>query len=77
VLFLKERKTRPLVRQAEEFRRIFEVTLSGEKKRTLTRFLESMGSFRDRLIYAMSCDVYRQNLRDQILLRMRIVFNRL
>jgi glycosyltransferase involved in cell wall biosynthesis len=77
VLFLKERKTHPLVRQAEEFRRIFEVTLSGEKKRTLTRFLESMGSFRDRLIYAMSCDVYRQNLRDQILLRMRIVFNRL
>lgn len=77
VLFLKERKTHPLVRQAEEFRRIFEVSLSGEKKRTLNRFLQSMSRFRDRLIYAMTCDVYRQNLRDQILLRMRIVFNRL
>lgn len=75
VLFLKERTTHPLVRQAEEFRRIFEVSLSGEKKQTLNRFLLSMSRFRDRLIYAMTCDVYRQNLRDQILLRMRIVFN--
>lgn len=76
-LFLKERKTRPLVMQAEEFRRIFGLSLSGEKKRTLDRFLESMGRLHDRLIYAMTCDVYRQKLRDQFLLRMRIVFNRL
>jgi glycosyltransferase involved in cell wall biosynthesis len=76
-LFLKERDSHPLVRQAEEFRRIFGLTLPEEKKRTLDRFIGSVDRFRDRLVYAMTCDVYRQNLRDEILLRMRIVFNRL
>ncbi len=70
------RKDQPVVRQAEEFKRIYGASLSGENRRVLERFLEDRRRVTDRLRYALDCDVYRQSTRDHLLLKLSILLNR-
>lgn len=75
--FLKNGKEKLIVKQAEEFRRIYGSTLPDEHRKVLERFLQNRKRFRDRLRYALSCDVYRQSTRDQYILKARIALDRL
>lgn len=75
--FLKNGKEKLIVKQAEEFRRIYGSTLPDEHRKVLERFLQKRKRFRDRLRYALSCDVYRQSMRDQYILKARIALDRL
>lgn len=68
----------PLVtKQAEEFRRIYGPSLPADKKAILDRFIDSRKKFTDRLRYAVSGEVYRQSLVDNIILRVLIILNRI
>jgi len=65
-----------LTEQAKEFRRIYGHLLSEEKKRVLDRFLNDRMSFTSRMKYALTCEVYRQSLIDDLILRALILLNR-
>lgn len=73
--FLKDRRLHLVVKQAEEFSRIYGSSLTDEHRRVIERFLESRKTFWDRLRYAMSCDVYRQATIDQYILKARIALD--
>jgi len=75
--FMKDGKYKRLIKQAEEFRRMYGTSLPDEHKAVLERFLGSRKRFWTRLRYALSCDVYRQSPRDHYLLRVRIALDRL
>jgi glycosyltransferase involved in cell wall biosynthesis len=75
--FLKDGKCKRIVKQAEEFRRMYGTVLSDEHRKVLEDFLESRKRLWDRLHYALACDVYRQSLRDHYLLKARIALDRL
>jgi hypothetical protein len=75
--FLKTGKYKLIVKQAEEFRRIYGSSLPDEHRKVIERFLQNRKRFRDRLRYALSCDVYRQSTRDQYILKARIALDRL
>ena len=75
--FLKTGKFQLVVKQAEEFRRIYGSSLSDENRRVLDRFLDGRNRLWNRLGHAMSCEVYRQSKRDHLILKARIVLNRL
>lgn len=55
---------------------MYGAVLSDERRRIVERFFESRKWLRDRLRYAVSCDVYCQSLRDHYLLKARIAFDR-
>ena len=73
--FFKDAKLHLVVRQAEEFRRIYGSTLSNEHRKIIERFLNSRKQFWDRLRYALSCDVYRQSTLDHCILKARIALD--
>jgi glycosyltransferase involved in cell wall biosynthesis len=75
--FLTYGRLKPVVKQAEEFRRIYGQFLREEDRRVLERFLESRRRSSDRFRYALSCDVYRQSTRDHLLLRFLLLVDRL
>jgi glycosyltransferase involved in cell wall biosynthesis len=75
--YLKQGKQQRVRKQAEEFHRIYEPLLADEKRTQLTRFLESRGSFWQRLHYALTADVYRQSTRDHLIMKFLSVMNRL
>ena len=75
--FRKFGKLNPVVRQAEEFSRIFGASLPEDHRRVLERFLESRRRLSRRLRYSVSCDVYRQSTRDHLLLRFLLLVNRM
>jgi hypothetical protein len=57
--------THPVVRQAEEFNRLYGGVLSNDHRWILGRFLAgSRKRFWGRFRYACSCDVYRQSVFD-------------
>lgn len=66
-----------LMKQVEEFNRIYDPSLPDEPQRILKRFLESRKRLRDRLWYALSCDVYCQSTLDHLILKARIAFDQL
>jgi glycosyltransferase involved in cell wall biosynthesis len=71
-------KRQVVMKQAEEFNRLYGTTLSAEQHRTLERFVGSnQKRFLGRLRYACSCDVYRQSTFDSVVLRALISLNRL
>jgi glycosyltransferase involved in cell wall biosynthesis len=70
-------KSRLIVRQAEEFLRIYGPSLETEQKKIVERFLNSRRRVWPRLRYALSCDVYRQSLVDHCILKARIAMDRL
>jgi len=74
--FRKYGRLRLLTEQAKEFRRIYGHLLSDEKKRVLNRFLNDRMSFTSRMKYALTCEVYRQSLIDDLILRALILLNR-
>jgi glycosyltransferase involved in cell wall biosynthesis len=73
--FLRDGKRKCIVRQAEEFRRMYGAVLSDEHRKVIERFLASRKRLGDRLRYALSCGVYRQSPRDHCLLKARIAFD--
>jgi glycosyltransferase involved in cell wall biosynthesis len=75
--FMKTGNRKLIVKQVEEFKRIYGSLLPAEHRRVLERFLESRKQFWVRLAYALSCDVYRQTRVDQYILRARIALDRL
>ena len=58
-----------------EFRRIYGSSLSDKNKRVLERFLKRR-RFRDRLLYSLSYEVYRQSTFDNLILKVLIALNR-
>jgi hypothetical protein len=75
--FLASGRQQIVVRQAEEFRRIFGPSLSEEHRDVLDRFLDSRCGLPQRLLHALTCDLYRQSLLDHLLLKGLMVCNRL
>ena len=75
--FIKDGKDKRIMKQAEEFRRIYGAALPDEHRTVIERFLESRKRVRVRLRHALSCDVYRQSPRDHYLLKVRIALDRL
>lgn len=75
--FLTQGKQQLVVKQAEEFRRIYESLLSDKYRKTLEDFLESRKWLGRRLIYALFSDVYRQSPIDNLILKILLVLNRL
>jgi len=75
--FLKSGKAQLVMKQAEEFRRIYGSSLSDEHREVLKRFLESRKGIWNRLRYALSCEVYPQSRRDNLILKGLLVLNRL
>ncbi len=73
--FLKDGNCKLIVRQADEFLRIYGSSLNDDQRRVIERFLESRKQFWDRLRYALSCDVYRQSTLDQYILKARIALD--
>jgi glycosyltransferase involved in cell wall biosynthesis len=74
--FLQYGKTQLLIRQAEEFKRIYGSFVPAESRQVVGRFLECRKRFRDRLRYALTCDVYHQSTSGHLMLRLLIVLNR-
>ncbi len=74
--FLRYGNKQSVVRQAEEFRRIYGSFVPTESEQVLERFLESRKHFRDRFRYALTCDVYHQSALGHLMLRFLIVLNR-
>lgn len=71
-------KRQVVMKQAEEFLRLYGPALSAEQHRTLERFVgSSRKRFLGRLGYACSCDVYRQSAFDSVVLRALVLLNRL
>ncbi|MBI4573997.1 MAG: glycosyltransferase family 2 protein [candidate division NC10 bacterium] len=70
-------KLNPVVRQAEEFNRIYGASLPEDHRLVLERFLESRRRLSHRLRYSVCCDVYRQSTRDQLLLKFLLLVNRM
>lgn len=75
--FVKTSGVKTVLRQAEEFRRLFGSSLSSEHSDVLDRFIESRRNPWSRIRYALSCDVYRQSRRDDYLLKAKIICDRL
>jgi len=76
--FVKTGKLQTVVKQAEEFRRIYEPLLSAERRQVLSRFLDaSRQSLWHRIRYAACCDVYRQSTLDHLVLKALIASRRL
>lgn len=73
--FLNDGKSKLIVKQAEEFRRIYGSALTDEHREVIDRLIESRKQFWDRLRYAWSCDVYRQTILDQCILKARIALD--
>jgi hypothetical protein len=68
----------PVMRQAEEFHRLYGAALPGGERLMLERFLESQKKwFLGRLGYALFCEVYRQSTFDDLILKALISLNRL
>lgn len=68
----------PLVtRQVEEFCRVYKSRLNGNKKKTVDKFIDQRKTFLQRLIYSLTCDVYRQTTVDDIILRLLFLLNRI
>jgi glycosyltransferase involved in cell wall biosynthesis len=71
-------KRQPVIKQAEEFNRLYGAAMSVEQRWTAERFVESSRKgFWGRLCYACSCDVYRQTAFDNLVLRVLISLKRL
>jgi glycosyltransferase involved in cell wall biosynthesis len=67
-----------VLRQAEEFHRLYGDCLPSPRRRELEPFLASSRSgLRQRLGYALSCDVYRQSALNNLILKGLISVNRL
>jgi glycosyltransferase involved in cell wall biosynthesis len=75
--FQRYSKYRPVLRQAEEFWRIYGRMLPGEFQFELANLLKSQKSFISRLRYALSCKLYRHSPLDNQALRLMILINRL
>jgi glycosyltransferase involved in cell wall biosynthesis len=73
--FLNDGKSRLIVKQAEEFRRIYGSALTDEHRKVINRLIDSRKQTWDRLRYAWSCDVYRQTILDQCILKARIALD--
>jgi glycosyltransferase involved in cell wall biosynthesis len=71
-------KLQLVMRQAEEFHRLYGAALPSDERRALERFLGSRRKrFVGRLGYACSCEVYRQSVFDNLVLKALISLNRL
>jgi glycosyltransferase involved in cell wall biosynthesis len=69
--------SRPMIRQARAFERLYGERLTEEQRCILRRFLDAGRSVRSRLAYAARPDVYRDPLREDVIMRGLIVLNRL
>ena len=72
---LNDGNSKLIVKQAEEFRRIYGLALTDEHRKVIDRLIESRKHAWDRLRYAWSCDVYRQTILDQCILKERIALD--
>ena len=64
--------------QAMEFMRIYGSSLSEEYKSILERFIANRKRcWRDRILYALSCEIYHQSTLEHLILRVLIALNRL
>lgn len=75
--FLRYGRAQLVVRQAEEFRRIYSSSVPVECRQVLERFLGCRKRFKDRLRYAAGCDVYHQSTLGHLMLRVLIVLDRI
>jgi glycosyltransferase involved in cell wall biosynthesis len=75
--FAGEGHLRRVHRQAEEFYRIFGDRLQPEDQRRVKRFLDRRQSWWSRVRYALSPEVHRQSVMDDLLLRGLIALDRL
>lgn len=74
--FVSQGQQQLVVKQAEEFRRLYASLLDDNYKNILEDFLERK-SLGQRLSYALFCDVYRQMPVDNLILRILLLLNRL
>ena len=65
--------TWPHLRQAVQFHRLYGARLDGEERRALERLVGSQATLRHRLGYALTAEVYREQLRDDIAFRLLFV----
>ena len=75
--FLKYGRVQLVTAQAEEFRKIYGLSLPKDKKIILNRFIDERKTFIGRLRYAFSGEVYRQSKIDDIIFRILIILNRI
>lgn len=76
--FWRTGRGQPVIKQAEDFYRLYGPALSADQRGSVERFLDSnRKGVWGRLRYACSCDVYRQSPFDNLVLRALIVLNRL
>jgi hypothetical protein len=68
---------RPLSRQAEELRRLYANDLRPDARVVLDRFLDGRQTFRRRLAYVLTSDVYRQSRREGLVIRALYLAGRL
>ncbi len=76
--FWKIGKRQVVMKQAEEFKRLYGPALSVDQRDILERFVGSRRKgLGGRSWYACSCDVYRQSAFDSLVLRGLVLLNRL
>jgi glycosyltransferase involved in cell wall biosynthesis len=67
-----------MMNQAIEFMRIYGSSISSDERRILERLIANrQRSWRDRIRYALSCEIYHQSALEQLILRVLIALNRL
>lgn len=74
--FLSQGQQQLVVKQAEEFRRLYASLLDNNYRNILEEFLDRKW-LGQRLSYALFCDVYRQAPIDNLILKILLVLNRL
>ena len=75
--FLKFGRQQRVVKQAQEFHRIYGLALCEEDRQTLERFLGCRKRLWDRLRYAVSCDVYHQSRFGHLMLKSLLALDRI
>lgn len=69
---------RLMMDQAIEFMRIYGSSLSNDDRRILDRFIENRRRpWRERMLYAFSCEAYHQSTLEHFVIRVLIALNRL
>jgi glycosyltransferase involved in cell wall biosynthesis len=74
---IKNNGTSLMTKQAEEFYRLYQSKLDSNLKKTIDKFVNQRKGALERLIYSITCDVYRQTTIDDIMLRFLILLNRI
>ncbi len=75
--YLNEGRQRRVTEQAREFQHIYQSLLTPKYQQILENFLTCRENMRNRLLYALFSDVYRQSISENMILKLLIAFDRL